>query len=64
MNGTAKSDTTTWIDTSAHRIVKTHATGSVDATLTANVPTGAATSPMLSGPIMFKGTQTLDLTPA
>ncbi|HKC19445.1 MAG TPA: hypothetical protein VKE27_07400 [Candidatus Dormibacteraeota bacterium] len=64
MKGTAKSDTTTWIDTGAHRIVKTHSTGSVDATLTANMPPGAVTTPILSGPITFKGTQTLDLTPA
>jgi hypothetical protein len=64
MKGTSSSDTTTWIDTSARRIVKTHSTGSVNATLTVNLPTGAAMTPGLSGPITFKGTQTLDLTPA
>ena len=64
MKGTSNSDTTTWIDTSARRLVKTHSTGSVDATMTVNVPAGSATTPGLSGPIAFKGTQTLDLTPA
>jgi hypothetical protein len=64
MKGTSTSVTTTWIDTSARRIVKTHSTGSVNATLTVNLPAGSATTPGLSGPITFKGTQTLDLTPA
>lgn len=64
MKGTSTSVTTTWIDTSARRIVKTHSTGSVNATLTVNIPAGSATTPGLSGPITFKGTQTLDLTPA
>lgn len=64
MKGTSSSDTTTWIDTGARRIVRTHSTGSVNATLTVNVPAGSATTPGLSGPISFKGTQALDLTPA
>jgi hypothetical protein len=64
MKGTSNSDTTTWIDTSARRLVKTHSTGSVDATMSVNLPAGSATTPGLSGPITFKGTQTLDLTPA
>ena len=64
MTGTAKSDTTSWIDISGHRIVKTHSTGSVDATMTMSAPPGAATTPRLSGPITLKGTQTLDMTPA
>jgi hypothetical protein len=64
MTGTSNSDTTTWIDTSLRRIVKTHSTGSVNATLTVNIPAGSATTPGLSGPITLKGTQTLDLTPA
>lgn len=65
MKGTSKSDTTTWIDASARRLVKTHSTGSVDATLTVNVPPPSnTTKPSLTGPISFKGTQTLDLTPA
>lgn len=64
MKGTSTSDTTTWIDTSARRLVKTHSTGSVNATLTINVPAGSATTPGLTGPITFKGTQTLDMTTA
>jgi hypothetical protein len=64
IKGTSKSDTTTWIDTSARNIVKTHSSGSVNATLTVNVPVSSASTPGLSGPITFKVTQTLDLTPA
>lgn len=64
MTGTSKSDVTSWIDVSGHRIVKTHSSGSVDATLTVTAPPGTVTTPMLSGPITLKGTQTLDLTPA
>jgi hypothetical protein len=64
IKGTSKSDTTTWIDTSTRSIVKTHSSGSVNATLTANVPASSASTPGLSGPITFKGTQTLDLIPA
>jgi hypothetical protein len=64
LKGTSISDTTTWIDTSARRLVKTHSTSSVDATLTINVPAGSVSTPGLTGPITLKGTQTLDLTPA
>ena len=66
MKGTSTSDTTTWIDTSASHIVKTHSTGSVNATLNVTIPPGSTptTAPSLTGPITFKGTQSLDLTPA
>jgi hypothetical protein len=66
MKGTSTSDTTTWIDTGARRIVKTHSSGSVNATLaiSGTPPSPATTVPAISGPITFKGTQTLDLTPA
>jgi hypothetical protein len=63
MKGTNMSTTTTWIDSSARRIVKTHSTGTVNATLDVNMAAGS-TTPGLSGPITFKGTQTMDLTPA
>ncbi len=63
MNGTSVSDVTSWIDTGAHRVVKSHSTGILDATMTLNMAAGAA-SPGLTGPIAFKGTQTLDMTPA
>lgn len=63
VKGTSVSDITSWIDTSARRVVKTHSTGTVDATLTINMAAGS-TTPGLAGPLTFKGTQTLDLTPA
>jgi hypothetical protein len=63
MKGTVKSDVTSWIDSSARRILKSHSTGSVDATMNLNITAGAA-QPGLTGPITFKGTQTLDMSPA
>jgi len=63
MSGSAVSDVTSWIDAGAHRVLKTHSTGTVDATMTLNMAAGAST-PGLTGPITFKGTQTLDMTPA
>ena len=63
MTGTAVSDVTSWLDASAKRVVKSHSTGTVDATMTLNATAGN-TTPGLSGPITFKGTQTLDMTPA
>jgi hypothetical protein len=61
--GTTANDVTSWIDSSARRIVKSHSTGSLDATLTFNVSGGTA-PPGLTGPLTFKGTQTLDMNPA
>ena len=63
MNGTTKSDVTSYIDASAGRILKSHSTGSVDATINLNMAAGSA-APGLTGPITFKGTQTLDMNPA
>lgn len=63
IKGTSMSDVTSWIDLNAKRLVKTHSTGSVEATLTVNMP-AASTTPGLSGPVTLKGTQSLDLTPA
>src|SRR5437867_6887472 len=63
MKGTTTSDVTSWIDSSAHRLVKTHSTGTVDATMTLNMAAGG-TTPGLTGPITFKGTQTMDMNPA
>lgn len=62
--GTTKSDVTSWIDSSARRIVKSHSTGSLDATLTFNMAPGATPMPGLTGPLTFTGTQTLDMNPA
>ena len=63
MKGTTTTDVTSYIDAGAHRVVKTHSSGTIDASMTMNMPVGAA-NPMLAGPITFKGTQTLDMTPA
>jgi hypothetical protein len=63
VKGTGSSDVKSWIDTSARRVVKTHSSGSLDATLTVTMPPGSAT-PGLNGPITIKGALTLDLTPA
>jgi hypothetical protein len=63
MKGTTKSDVTSYIDASAGRILKSHSTGTVDATINLNMATGSA-APGLTGPITFKGTQTLDMNPA
>jgi hypothetical protein len=63
MKGTTTTDVTSWIDASARRVVKTTSKGSLDATMTMNMAAGS-TNPMLTGPITFKGTQNLDMTPA
>jgi hypothetical protein len=64
LKGTNISDVTSWVDTGARRLVKTHSTSNVDAALTINMAAGATATPGLTGPITLKGTQTLDLTPA
>jgi hypothetical protein len=63
MKGNSMSVITTWVDASARRIVKTHSSATVNATLDVNMAAGS-TTPGLSGPITLKGTQTMDLTPA
>jgi hypothetical protein len=63
IKGTTTSDVTSWIDTGGHRLVKSHSTGGVDATMTLVMASGSAI-PGFSGPITFKGTQTTDMTPA
>lgn len=63
MKGTTTSDVTTWFDAGAHRVVKSHSSGDVDATMSLNMAAGS-TTPGLTGPITIKGTQTLDMTPA
>jgi hypothetical protein len=62
ITGRSVSDVTSWIDANARRVVKTHSSGTVDATMAINMAAGS-TTPGLSGPITFKGTQTLDMTP-
>jgi hypothetical protein len=59
--GTASSDVTSWIDPSAHRIVKTMVTSSSELSMAAS-PLGSLVPG--AGPFTQKGTQTLDLEPA
>jgi hypothetical protein len=61
VTGTGSSDTTTWVDPSNHRIVKTHQTGTTNAKLTFQMAAGS-TAPMLT-PTAIDATYTLDLTP-
>ncbi|HKW71449.1 MAG TPA: hypothetical protein VJQ08_01335 [Candidatus Dormibacteraeota bacterium] len=63
LQGTSTSDVTTWIDTGARRIVKSHSTGGLDATMTITLAPGTTSIPGLTGPITFKGTETLDMNP-
>jgi hypothetical protein len=63
IKGTTTTNVTSWIDSSAHRILKSHSTGNVDGTLTLNMAPGTPPTG-LSGPITFKGTQTMDMNPA
>jgi len=63
LGGTTKTDVISWIDAGAHRIVKSHSTGTLDATMTVNTTSGSATGGF-TGPFTFKGTQTLDMNPA
>ncbi len=64
LKGTDASIVTSWVDTSAKRIVKTHQTDTLDLTIEFTMPAGSTASPILSGPLTVKGTQTLDMTPA
>lgn len=64
MDGTVASTVTSWVDTSAKRIVKTHQADNIDATLNFTAAAGSQPNPLLSGPLTIKGTQTLDMTPA
>lgn len=59
--GTASSDVTSWIDSSAQRVVKTVLTSSSDVSMAAS-PLGSLVPG--AGPFTQKGTQSLDLEPA
>ncbi len=59
MSGTYTSDVTTWFDPAVHRLVRSHLSGTTDATMTFKISAGAIMP--LTGPISIKGTQTLDL---
>lgn len=65
ITGTSSSDVTTWIDAAGHRVLKSHMTGTLDATMTMQMkPPAGTTMPALTGPFSIKGTQTLTLDPA
>ena len=63
IKGTMTSVVTSWVDPSGHRVMKSHKTGSTNATTTLNLAPGA-TIPGMSGPITIKGDETTDLSPA
>ena len=61
MKGTITSDVTTWLDPSAHRVLKSHSTQSNEGTLDLGSSTGMGA---MTGPMTIKGIGTTDLTPA
>ena len=61
MKGTITSDVTTWLDPSAHRVLKSHSTQSNEGTLDLGSRTGMGA---MTGPMTIKGIGTTDLTPA
>lgn len=63
MKGTLTSTVTSWIDTAGHRIVKSHTTGSTDATLNLSMASSSS-STAFNGPVTFKGTQAVEIDPA
>ena len=64
VKGTLTSTVTSWIDTSGHRIVKTHSSGKTDATLDLSPASPTSTPPAFRGPFSFKGTQAVEIDPA
>jgi hypothetical protein len=62
IQGTEIADVTTWIDLSAHRILKSHSTETDDGTMTWHI-TGTNPLPMMTGPMNVKGTASTDLDP-
>jgi hypothetical protein len=63
LKGSMTSDVTSWIDPSGHRIMKSHKTGTTNATMTFAGGSGA-TMPGLTGPFTVKSDETTDLSPA
>lgn len=60
IKGTTTSDTTTWMDPSAHRLLKSHTTGKIDGTMSLQLPASSSITG-LTGPFSIKGTDTSDL---
>ena len=63
LKGTMTTDITSWIDPSGRRVMKSHKTGTTNATITFVGGTGPA-MPGLTGPFTMKGDETTDLSPA
>jgi hypothetical protein len=63
IKGTMTSDTTTWLDPAGHRVLKSHKTGTSNATITFAGASGPV-MPGMTGPITIKGDETTDLSPA
>lgn len=64
LKGTDASVVTSWVDTGAKRILKTHQTDTIDLTIAFTMAPGSTPGVVLNGPLTVKGTQTLDMTPA
>lgn len=69
LKGTATSDVTSWIDPSAHRLLKSTMKGSTEMSISMSIaPPPDSTLPNmpagLAGPMTIKGTETFDLEPA
>ncbi len=69
LNGTTTADVTSWIDPSAHRLLKTlmNANSELTMSMSMGAPPGSAVPGMpagAAGPMTIKGTQTFDLEPA
>ena len=73
IQGKWTTDVTSWIDPSAHRLLKTLMKGTTDITMTTSVQPGPPIAspdgspvipPGISGPFAMKGSSTLDLEPA
>jgi hypothetical protein len=62
IKGTTTSDVTTWIDPTAHRILKSHMTAKTSGTLTFVMAPGSTALPPL-GPTTMTGNETFDLGP-
>jgi hypothetical protein len=63
IQGSQVADITTWLDNSAHRMLKTTMSDKIDASFSFVMAPGT-TFPGPTGPYSIKGTQTMDLTPA
>jgi hypothetical protein len=62
VKGTSTSDVTSWIDPNGHRVLKTHMTGTTDATLNIAASGNAMTG--MPGSFSIQGKETTDISPA